>query len=130
MKIIAVVDDRGGLRFNGRRQSRDRVLTEKIREITRGAVLCIAPCSADLFPDAHVCANLPAGAGAQDFCFVEDRPITAYIGGISDVFLFHWNRAYPADVYFDLPMKDFHLVKEEEFAGFSHKKITLEYYTR
>ena len=39
MIIIAVVDDDYGLLFNNRRVSKDRVLREKIKEITKGSKL-------------------------------------------------------------------------------------------
>ena len=54
------------------------------------------------------------------------------IDDVSEVYLFQWNRDYPADVYFDYNLKElgFKKVGSEEFEGSSHKKITLEIYRR
>ena len=67
-------------------------------------------------------------AGEDDFCFVEDLPLEMYQNKIKKIFLFHWNRAYPADTYFDIPLTadKWKLVSVLEFAGNSHKKITME----
>ena len=46
-------------------------------------------------------------------------------------YIFHWNRLYPGDFYFDYNYKDnFKKVKTEKFEGYSHPKITLETYIR
>ena len=67
-------------------------------------------------------------AWEDDFCFVEDLPLEMYQNKIKKIFLFHWNRAYPADTYFDIPLTadKWKLVSVLEFAGNSHKKITME----
>ena len=51
---------------------------------------------------------------------------------IEDVYVFNWNRDYPADKYFtlDLKLNGFKRVKKEEFTGCSHKRITLEIYKK
>lgn len=43
MKLIVCMDDKNGMAFNHRRQSRDRVLAERIMELTENAKLYIAP---------------------------------------------------------------------------------------
>lgn len=54
MTVILTLDDRGGMSFNGRRQSRDRLLIADLlselraRGVTR---LVLAPSSASLFPE-------------------------------------------------------------------------------
>ena len=42
MKLILCVDDKGGLAFNHRRQSRDRVLNERIQHTiaAQSAIVC------------------------------------------------------------------------------------------
>lgn len=126
MKLIAVIEDRGGMMFNHRRVSKDRELVLRVEELIKGHRLWIHPCSADLFPDAIVDGNFLGNAGEEDFCFVEDCSVKGFENRVQEVFLFHWNRRYPADIFFDLPMDQFSLVHTEEIKGYSHEKITLE----
>lgn len=130
MKIIAVTEDRGGMFFNGRRESRDRTLNEDIIRLTGSGRLWVAPISADMFPNAIVDEHFLDMAGNDDFCFVEDRSLQLYEKFVSDVYLYHWNRRYPADIYFDLPLERYHVVAVKEFAGYSHDKITMEHYRK
>ena len=48
---------------------------------------------------------------------------------IEKVILYHWNRDYPADVYFPVDLSVWKCVETKEFAGSSHEKITRERYT-
>ncbi len=130
MIIIAAVEDRGGMEFHHRRVSRDRILTEKVRKITTGKILRVDPCSKDLFPEAEAGADFLDVAEKDDICFVENRPLKTYLGRITKIILFRWNRRYPADLYFDLPMEPFQTTYIEEFPGYSHKKITMEIWER
>ncbi|MCD8021233.1 MAG: ribonuclease Z, partial [Clostridiales bacterium] len=70
-------------------------------------------------------------AGQGEFCFVEDQHLRLFINRIETLYLFKWNRAYPADFYFDIDLSDprWKLIKTEEFSGKSHQIITLEEYT-
>ena len=67
-------------------------------------------------------------AGPGEFCFVEDRSVKPYETRIEQVILYRWNRAYPADLYWDLPLDGWTLERREEFPGYSHKIITKEVY--
>lgn len=56
MTGIVCLDQEDGLLFNGRRQSRDRVVTEKILSMTKGKTLWMSAYSRRIFPeDAPVC---------------------------------------------------------------------------
>ena len=56
MTGIVCLDQEDGLLFNGRRQSRDRVVTEKILSMTEGKPLWMSAYSRRIFPeDAPVC---------------------------------------------------------------------------
>ena len=56
MTGIVCLDQEDGLLFNGRRQSRDRVVTEKILLMTEGKPLWMSAYSRRIFPeDAPVC---------------------------------------------------------------------------
>lgn len=134
MNIIICVDKSNGMMFNNRRQSQDRQVLAKILEITEGARLLMSEYSYQMFSEtvSNIIANNSFLSQAQDgdFCFIENTDMPTE--KIESVFIFNWNRDYPADKYFtiDLKLTGFKKVKKEEFVGYSHKKITLEIYRR
>ena len=133
MRVIVCVDDNGGMVFNKRRQSRDRVLCERVLEMAEGCKVYMNAYSAKLFPEDDrivVSENYLEGAGEQDFCFVEKEPLAPYSDRITECVVFKWNRVYPADWHLDIDLDQMTKVQEDEFAGFSHEKITMEVYRR
>lgn len=133
MNIIICIDKNGGMMFCGKRQSQDRVLREKILEITTGSRLLMSSYSAKQFENTEniiVDDDFLNNAVKGDFCFVEDREITAE--KVESFYVFNWNRKYPGDLFFsvDLKSEGFRKIKKEEFKGNSHDKITLEIYSR
>ena len=133
MNIIVCVDDKGGLSFNRRRQSRDRVLNEKLLALSAGSKLWMAPSSEKLFagaPQVCVTEDFLEQAEAEDFCFVEQAVLAPYLDKIDHLYLVRWNRVYPADSWLDLDLTAWQLASTEEFPGSSHEKITLEVYKR
>ena len=136
MNVIVCLDDNGGMMFNHRRQSRDRVLIKDIIDNIGKNKLYVAPYSASLFESCsndHVCVSesFLSLAGEDDSCFVEDAEVMPYIGQIDRITVYKWNRVYPADVYFDLnPETGWTLESVEEFTGSSHEKITKEIYSK
>ena len=48
------------------------------------------------------------------------------------VYIFNWDRVYPADIFFEIDLKaeGFKKKSKEDFEGNSHKKITLEVFER
>ena len=137
MKLILCVDDKGGLAFNHRRQSRDRVLNERILMHCGMHRLWISPYTAKLF-GADTAVRLCIAedclerAEEDDYCFAEVHNPAPYLNRVQQVILYHWNRVYPADRYFDLQLGSgqWHLVGTSEFAGHSHDMITMEVYER
>ncbi len=135
MTVIVCVDDKGGMMFGGRRQSRDRYLIADVVKGLDGA-LYIAEYSRLLFADSGVAFNadddLLDNAGQGDICFVEDRELLPYLSKIERLIIYRWNRSYPRDLLLDIePNKcGFALEHTEELAGYSHEKITKEIYTR
>jgi len=129
MKLIVCLDQRGGMAFNHRRQSRDRLLTENLVRTVGQARLLVMPYSVSLF--AGYTLNLVVSedplkdAKEQDFCFLETVSPTTD-DGISELILYHWNRDYPSDTPFLPDISSFVKSSCEEFAGFSHEKITKE----
>ena len=134
--------------FNHRRQSQDRVLRKRILELTGGKKLWMNAYSQKQF--LQVNGNMPKEqeqsgqlgqsgqiqadeaflekAGPGEPCFVEDRSVAPFAGRVERVVLYRWDRAYPADLYWDLSLEGWTLARREEFPGFSHEIITKEVY--
>ncbi|MDD6691728.1 MAG: ribonuclease Z [Lachnospiraceae bacterium] len=136
MYVILFVDNRYGMLFNHRRLSRDRGLMQKVAVLTQGALLWTDAFSAPLFPERpenlRISENFLEEAGEGAFCLDEDRPLLPYGEKIERLYLFCWNRDYPSDVKLDFLPWEHGLVpvSEEEFAGSSHEKITLQLWER
>lgn len=137
MIIIACVDDNMGMMFNSRRQSRDRILRKRILEMTEGKKLWMSEYSSALFSDC-VGANIVAAdsflenAAEGEYCFLEDKSALKYSDSIEKIVLFKWNRKYPADFYFDIPLEEqgWKISAASDFSGSSHEKITEEVYIK
>lgn len=133
MQVILTLDDQNGMMFNHRRQSRDRVMLARLVSLAEGRRLFVSPYTAGLFPD-----GLPAGvvsvpdplaaAGPEELCFVEDGALAPWVARVSGLYVFRWNRVYPADRRLDIDLSGWRQELLEEFPGSSHDKITLERY--
>ena len=134
MTVILCVDNRFGMLFNKRRLSRDRAVTGDIIKNLSGGRLYCGEISKSLFEENEnviVCENFLEQAGDADTCFVEDRDIAPFADKIQKIILYHWNRDYPADVWFDpAVLRKFPRKTTVEFAGCSHEKITKEGYEK
>lgn len=134
MKLILFLDERGGMLFNRRRQSQDRKAREYILNMAAGARLLMNPYSAKQFGESGVIAVTETpqkDAAKDDYVLIENLPVT--LSGVDEVIVFLWNVLYPSDVSFDtknLAREGFVLQKSEDFAGYSHEKITVEIYRR
>ena len=133
MKIIICVDSNGGISFNNRRQSQDRILRQKVAELCNGSPLFLNEYSAKMFGDEYllnISGTYLADASDTDFCFVEEESVD--FDKVGEVYLFNWNRKYPADKFFkfDAKVLGFTRRHKEEFAGSSHEKITLEIFAK
>ncbi len=130
MYVMVCVDNSLGVAFNHRRQSRDRGLRERLLELSRESVLWVSPYTAPLFrthaPQLRCAAEPLTAAGPGEFCFVEReslrdcRPEALY--------LYRWNRSYPADQWLELSLSDWTLTARRDFSGSSHPCITEEVY--
>ena len=129
MTLYICLDDRNGLKFNKRRQSRDAALLEDIRSQITGK-LCIDPYSEKMIQEAGIpYVFLPETA---DAFFAEDIPSEEILAQTEKIVIYRWNRHYPADIRWepDLAAMGFALQETTEFAGTSHEKITREVFTR
>lgn len=137
MIVMLCVDDNGGTMFNNRRQSRDRVLREEILALTAGRRLWMNGASVRLFGPEHAhrltaAEDFLERAGAGEFCFVEGAPLAEYEDRLEQIILFKWNRTYPADRFFDIPLAGhgWRLTETRQFPGSSHEAITQEVYCK
>ena len=138
MILTAVVDDGMGMLFNGRRQSRDRILRQRILELAGDSTLWMNEYSYGLFRDEcenariRVDGDFLMKAGEGEVCFNETEPMLPVEERMEKLVLFRWNRMYPADVRFDLVLNSgvWRMESSEDFAGSSHERITMEVYVR
>ena len=134
MNVIVCVDDTGGMLFNGRRQSKDRILRQQANALAQGQLLWMNHYTASQFAeddfeiieDEAFLEHAPEDA----WCFVENSDVTPFVDRIHKIAVYRWNRMYPSDVKF--PVERFadkwRLISTREFAGSSHDRITEEVY--
>ena len=129
MTLYICLDDRNGLQFNKRRQSRDSAVLEDIRSLCAGNLL-IEPFSEKLIREAEIPYVLPPEA-AEDY-FAEKIPSEEILETTNKLVIYRWNRHYPSDVRWepDLAGMGFVPTETSEFPGTSHEKITREVYER
>ncbi len=132
MHIFICLDDENGILFNNRRQSRDKVVIDKIYEIVGDKTLWIGEYSKALFSgNCIVDDEMLYKAGEDDYCFVENLHLAPHVEKIDTVYIFKWNRKYPSDFKLDITMNSmFHLEATEDFIGNSHERISLERWVR
>ena len=133
--VAITVDDKMGLAFNKRRQSRDKLLIDDLCRKTEGTIY-ISPYSELLFSEHtdRICVlddplrDCPDGAT----CFVEMTHLSEHLDDISRLIVYHWNRLYPCDKKLDISIPDcgFKMTAKYEFVGNSHDKITKGIYKK
>jgi len=132
MVLAVCVDDKLGMAFNRRRQSRDRLVCEDLVKLAAGSPIWMDARSQKLFDgmdaDIRTDADFTGCAQGDSFCFVELQPVTDLAEKARKIVLYRWNRHYPADLYFDIPLNGWQLMETTEFIGKSHEKITREVY--
>ncbi len=134
MNAVICLDEKNGMLFNKRRQSRDSLLNQKLMALAGKNKIWMNSYSAKLFAefDIEIDDNFAKKAEKDDFCFFEQELTKEDIEKSQSFYVFLWNRHYPADVYFkfNLEQEGFSLAETEEFEGSSHEKITLNIYRR
>lgn len=136
MKLVICIDERGGMLFNKRRVSRDKLMISDLAEYIGDAALFMSQYSEELFQDVNLNIILSENplkfAEDDDFVFVERESPEPYAKLAKEIVVYNWNRRYPFDMVMDfLPDKlGFKLDTRVEFKGFSHEKITREVYKR
>lgn len=140
MIAIVCTDDNNGMMFNKRRQSKDRKLREYILNMCRGSRIWMNSYSAKQFdesdlknnPEINIDADFVFKASKGEYCFIEDRSLLPYEQWTEKIILCRWNRLYPSDLKFDIPLSEhgWKCIGTDEIQGSSHDKITIEVYEK
>lgn len=136
MTVIICTDDRGGMLFNKRRVSKDRLVIKDIEKEIDDGILYISDFSESLFLESEISAlsvSEPLSvAEKEDFVFIENYTLKESISKIKKLIIYRWNRKYPFDFSLDInPLQcGFSLVSTVDFKGSSHDKITKEIYEK
>lgn len=133
MNIAVCLDDKNGMLFGGRRQSKDQRLRQELLQLAQPNALWMNSFSAKQFEptDAiRVAEDFLKAAPQGYWCFVENSDVLPYKDKIECIALYRWNRLYPSDVKF--PVEAFcdswQLISIRTFPGHSHDEITQEVY--
>ena len=129
MKLIFCLDDRNGIAFNGRRQSRDRKVIDKTLENNRGKIISISPYSEILFKDRKG-IKITEDLSEEETVFIEKAVTDQMLRKADELEVYFWNRNYPGDSFVRIDDGVFEMTGEEEFEGYSHEKITVKKYIR
>lgn len=136
MTVFVCIDDRGGMLFGGRRQSRDKNLISDMAKTVGENLFYISDFSEKLIGESElsaICVPYPLdSAGEGDFVFNESFHLKEYADKIKRLIIYRWNKKYPYDFALDLaPEKEgFSLKESYDFVGSSHDKITKEIYEK
>ncbi len=137
MILIICIDDKNGMMFNKRRQSKDSaVRSDIISEIGSGTLWMNEYTAKQFAEDGDLTAKIMVDeefltkAGRGEFCFLEGEGAAEAEPAVEKLIIYKWNRLYPSDVRFDIDLNKWKLESTAEFAGTSHEKITKEVYIK
>lgn len=136
MVVIVALDDRGGMMFNKRRQSKDRLLRERVLQLSEGKRLLMNSYTVKQFPSEAKISQITVSedflsiALPGEYCFVENNCLSEYEQSIEKLIVYRWNRTYPSDMSLDLDLSSWTLSSVTDFAGSSHEKISEEVYVK
>ena len=136
MKIFVCLDEKGGMLFNKRRQSSDRVVREDMLSTVGENSLYVNSYTAKQFTEEEteriIIDDECLINGKDSYIFVENITVSEYLSEIEEIIVYRWKRKYPADFFFDLDLTsaDWELTLSEEFAGHSHEVIGKEIYKK
>lgn len=133
MNIAVCLDDRNGMLFGGRRQSKDQYLRQQLLQLAGSNGLWMNGFSAKQFESTdmiRVAEDFLEIAPQGNWCFVENMDILPYKEKIERIVIYRWNRLYPSDVKFPVEVfsDSWHPVSSRTFPGYSHDEITEEIY--
>ena len=133
--VVVTVDDKMGIAFNKRRQSRDRCLIEDLCQSTDKDIY-ISPYSLPLFSEwenrVKVCDSPLSECADGGVAFIEMTQIGDHIDDVSDLIIYRWNKVYPSDKKLGILPDECGFVKASttDIEGNSHSVITKEIYKK
>lgn len=134
MIVILCLDDKKGMMFNNRRQSKDKFVIQDILKLVDGKKLFISSYSESLFQGLEsnliIDDNFLNNVAKEDYCFVENNNLKDFSEKIEKIIVYKWNRIYPSDLKLEITIQDWNLIGRFEFVGNSHDKITREVYVK
>ena len=135
LTVAVTVDDKMGIAFNKRRQSRDKLLIEDLCKYTDGDIY-VTSYSAALFEDFNDRIKIVVDPIRQcpdgGLCFLELTDIAEHIDNITQLIIYRWNKVYPSDKKLGINITEskLKLISSCDFIGKSHDKITKEIYQK
>ena len=66
----------------------------------------------------------------DDYCFIENLDVKEKENNFNKIIIYHWNREYPGDKFFNIDLFNWELISEYEFVGKSHDNIKECVYVR
>ena len=136
MTVFLCTDDRGGMLFNKRRQSRDFAVIADIAKSVGDKILYISYFSENLLSESEISViSVPdplTAAGDGSCVFIENLHISDFIHKIDTLVIYRWNKKYPYDFSLDIEPKEcgYTLSETYDIVGKSHEKITKEIYRK
>ncbi len=135
MILIFTLDDDNGTQLAGKRQSRDRIVGDKIIALANNN-LHILQKTASFFKNNDM-SNVPCTVWSDLWhlpenavFFAEDVLPEEIMNAAEKIYVFRWNRRYPSLTKDRVNLDGYSKTVVEEFPGHSHEKITLEVHTK
>ncbi len=130
MKIIVCLDNKDGMMFNNRRQSRDSSVYDDIIRYIGDSKLYVNKYSSELFEKYKdkliVCDELLINTTESNYCFVEN--VDDFPNNIDELIIYRWDKIYPGDKKLNIEYTSMKLKNTLEFRGSSHDKVIREVY--
>lgn len=136
MHIILFLDQKDGMLFGGKRQTKDKILMKYIEDASKGSCLFANHFSTSLFGNtpSHLIVdnNFLDIAKSGDYCIVEDEDIKPYMNKIESIRIYRWDKVYPSTMKFNKNLlKDWEQVFcVDLFLGGTHPVICEEMWVR
>ena len=137
MKLFVCLDEVGGMTFNKRRQSSDRIIRDDMLKIVQNARFLVNSYTAKQFTEEQINQieveeDCLEHADKDTFVFIENIGVSNYISKIEQIIVYRWQRKYPADFFFDVDLAslDWELTEKDELVGYSHECILKEVYKK
>ena len=126
--LILILDQKNGMSFYGRRQSRDSELCLNIKELT--TKLYLGEKEQRLF---ELCGVDHQNIDFEecDYVLSEFNDYADKLEDISEIIVYRWDKVYPSNQKLGYSLEDkFRMVSMYEFEGKSHDKIIRERWVR